>query len=126
MEKVYFNVKNLGLYGLVPGIKKAMKSELIRVYNLYAEKANSDITDKLNEEFTKLYPNYFKDNENKEWYDLTEYNKFMSDGYQRLIVDNFNETNVSSILDFYMDPKEVIFTGCLKANHNVTINFYIK
>ena len=126
MGKVYFNVKNLGLYRLVPGIKKAMKSELIRVYNLYAEKANSDITDKLNEEFTKLYPNYFKDNENKEWYDLTEYNKFMSDGYQRLIVDNFNETNMSPILDFYMDPEEVVFTGCLKANHNVTINFYIK
>ena len=49
--EVLFNIKNLGLYGTITGIKEAMKSELIRVYNLYVEKSNSGITDELNEEF---------------------------------------------------------------------------
>lgn len=124
--KVLFNIKNLGLYGTITGIKEAMQSELIRVYNLYAEKTNSGITDELNEEFNKLYPNYFKDNSDKEWYDLTEYNKFMADGYQRLIVDDFNKAEISQILDFYVDPEEVVFKGCLKVDHNVTIDFYLK
>lgn len=124
--KVLFNIKNLGLYGSITGIKEAMQSELIRVYNLYAEKTNSGITDELNEEFNKLYPNYFKDNSDKEWYDLTEYNKFMADGYQRLIVDDFNKAEISQILDFYVDPEEVVFKGCLKVDHNVTIDFYLK
>lgn len=124
--KIYFNIKNLGLYGSIPGIKEVMQSELIRVYNLYAEKTNSGITDELNDEFNKLYPNYFKDNSNKEWYDLIEYNKFMAEGYQRLVVDDFNKANISSILDFYIDPEEVIFKGCLKVDHNVTIDFYMK
>lgn len=124
--KVLFNIKNLGLYGSITGIKEAMQSELIRVYNLYAEKTNSGITDELNEEFNKLYPNYFKDNSDKEWYALTEYNKFMADGYQRLIVDDFNKAEISQILDFYVDPEEVVFKGCLKVDHNVTIDFYIK
>ena len=124
--KIYFNIKNLGLYGSIPGIKEVMQSELIRVYNLYAEKTNSGITDELNDEFNKLYPNYFKDNSNKEWYDLIEYNKFMAEGYQRLVVDDFNKANISPILDFYIDPEEVIFKGCLKVDNQVTIDFYMK
>lgn len=129
MEKNYqvcFNVKNLGLYGSIPGVKDAMQSELIRVYNLYAEKTNSGITDELNDEFTRLYPNYFEANADKEWYDLKEYNQFMADGYQRLVVDEFNRTNISTILDFYVDPEEVVFTGRLKVDHEVTIDFYLK
>lgn len=124
--KVYFNVTNLGLYGLIPGLKETMQSELIRVYNLYAEKTNSGITEKLNQEFEQLYPNYYENNKGKEWYELTEYNKFMADGYQRLVVDDINKTNISPILDFYVDPKEVVFKGCLKVDHNVTIDFYMK
>ena len=124
--KVYFNVTNLGLYGLIPGLKETMQSELIRVYNLYAEKTNSGITEKLNQEFEQLYPNYYENNKGKEWYELTEYNKFMADGYQRVVVDDINKTNISPILDFYVDPKEVVFKGCLKVDHNVTIDFYMK
>lgn len=125
--KVYFNVKNLGIYGvLIPGLQEAMQSELIRVYNIYADKTNSGITDMLNEEFSRLYPDYFENNKDKEWCDLTEYRKFMADGYQRLVVDELNKTNVSPILDFYVDPDEVVFTGCLKTNRNVTIDFYLK
>ena len=124
--KVLFNIKNLGLYGTITGIKEAMQTELIRVYNLYVDKSNSGITDELNKEFNKLYPNYFKDNSDKEWYDLTEYNKFMADGYQHLIVDDFNKSEISQILDFYVDPEEVVFKGCLKVDHNVTIDFYLK
>lgn len=124
--KVYFKIENLGLYGSIPGIKEAMQSELVRVYNLYAEKTNAGITDELNDEFNKLYPNYFKNNSDKEWYDLTEYNRFMADGYQRLIVDDFNKASISPILDFYVDQEEVVFKGHLKGDRNVTIEFYMK
>lgn len=124
--QVYFNVKNLGLYGLIPGLEAAMQSELIRVYNIYAERTNDGITDELNREFKRLYPNYFSDNNDKDWPDLKEYNQFMADGYQRLVVDELNKTNASLILDFYVDPVEVVFMGCLKVDHDVTIDFYMK
>lgn len=124
--KVYFNVKNLGLYGSIPGLVEAMQSELIRVYNIYADRTNAGITDKLNEEFNRLYPNYNKDNKDKEWYELTEYNEFMADGYQRLVVDDFNRTSISPILNFYVDPEEVNFIGYLKVDRKVTIDFYLK
>lgn len=124
--KIIWNVKNLGMYEWIPGLKDLMKHELIRVYNIYAERVNSGITEKLNEEFANLNPNYFKENEGKEWYDLTEYNSFMANGYQRMVVDELNETNVSPLLDFFVDPNEVVFTGCLKADHNVTIDFCMK
>ena len=124
--KVYFNIENLGLYGLIPGLEEAMQNELIRVYNIYADKTNSGITDKLNEEFNHLYPNYNEENKDKEWYEMAEYNKFMADGYQRLVVDEFNKTNISPILDFYVDPEEVVFKGLLKVDHNIKIDFYMK
>ena len=54
----------------------------------------------LNKEFENLYPTYFEDNKDKELYDLVEYNSYMSEGYQRLIVDDFNKKNISPILDF--------------------------
>lgn len=124
--KVYFNVKNLGLYGEIPGLQEAMQSELIRVYNMYADETNAGVTDLLNAEFDVLYPNYYEDNKGKEWYEKTEYNKFMADGYNRLVVDKYNKNNVSPILDFYVDPEEVVFTGYLKVDRNVTIDFYMK
>ena len=124
--KVIFDVKNLGLYGSIPGLQEAMQSELIRVYNIYADKTNSGITDKLNEEFDRLYPNYFKNNKDKEWYDLVDYNQFMADGYNRLVVDAFNKTSISPILDFHVDIEEVAFTGYLKVDPKVTIQFYLK
>ena len=124
--KVYFNVQNLGSYGLIPGLQEVMQNELVRVYNLYADKNNSGITDELNREFDNLNPNYFENNKDKEWYDLREYNKFMADGYQRLVVDEFNTKSISPILDFYVDPDEVTFKGRLKVDHSVTIDFYMK
>ena len=123
---VIFETKNLGLYGKIPGLEAAMQSELVRVYNMYADETNGGVTDKLNEEFSKLYPTYFEDSKDKEWYDLKEYNRFMAEGYQRLVVDKFNETNASPILDFFVNPNEVHFMGCLKVDHNVTIEFYLK
>lgn len=124
--KVFYEFHNLGLYGIIPGIKEAMQSELMRVYHIYAEKCNSGVTDELNEEFDHLYPNYHEDNKDKEWYDLTEYNQFMAEGLQRLVVDNLNKSNASPILDFYVDPEEIVFKGCLKVDHKVTIEFYMK
>lgn len=124
--KVVFKFENLGLYGLIQGIKETMQSELIRVYNIYADKCNSGITEKLNTEFNQLYPNYHKENADKEWWDLTEYNQFMAEGYNRLVVDDLNRSNESQILDFYVDPEEIVFKGRLKVDHNVTIEFYLK
>lgn len=126
LYKVIYKFENLGIYEIIPGIKKAMQNELMRVYHIYAVEANSGITDKLNADFDRLYPNYHKDNKDKEWWDKTEYNQFIADGYQRLIVDKFNKTNVSPILDFFIDPEEIVFTGCLKLDHSVTIQFYMK
>ena len=124
---VYFNVKGLegSLYGIIPGLKEVMQDELIRVYNLYADRTNAGITDRLNKEFDELYPNYIEDNKDKEWYDMTEYNRFMAEGYQRLVVDEFNKSGISPILDFYVDPEEVMFKGMLKVDHNITIDFYM-
>lgn len=124
--KVYFNVKNLGLYENIPGLQEVMQSELIRVYNMYADETNNGITDMLNSEFDKLYPNYHKDNKGKKWYEKTEYNQFMADGYNRLVCNKYNKDNVSPILDFYVDPEEVVFTGYLKVDRSVTIDFYMK
>lgn len=124
--KVYFNVKNLGLYENIPGLQEVMQSELIRVYNMYADETNNGITDMINSEFYKLYPNYHEDNKGKKWYELTEYNQFMADGYNRLVCDKYNKDNVSPILDFYVDPEEVVFTGYLKVDRSVTIDFYMK
>lgn len=124
--KVVFDVKNLGLYGLIPNLQEAMQQELIRVYNLYVEKTNGGVTDKLNEEFKRLNPDYFKKNQDKEWYDLKEYNQFMADGYHRLIVDDLNKSDASPLLDFVVNPDEVNFMGRLKKDHSVTIEFYLK
>ena len=129
MEKAYFKA----IYrvedpeGITEGLlRRMMEMELMRVYNIYADKLNSGIIDDLNKEFQEKYPTYFKDNEGKEWYDLHEYNKFMADGYQRLVVDKFNKTNISSVLDFYVDPTEVQLVGCLKGNRDITIDFVLE
>lgn len=126
--KVFFKVNGLqkSMYRNIEGIRDAMESELLRVYNLYADKTNGGVTERLNDEFENLYPTYFEDNKDKEWYDLIEYNKFISDGYQRLVVDDFNKQNISPILNFYVDSNELVFTGYLKFDRNVTISFYMK
>ena len=126
--QVIFDVKGLenSIFVGIQGLKEAMESELIRVYNIYAKKTNGGVTEKLNKEFKNLYPTYFEDNKDKEWYDLVEYNSYMSEGYQRLIVDDFNKQNISPILDFYVDSTEMVFTGYLKPDKKVTISFYLK
>lgn len=129
MEKTYkvvFDIKNLGLYGLIPGIKKRMQDELIQVYDVYANRTNAGVTDKLNDEFNRLNPDYFERNRDEEWYDLKEYNQFMAEGYQREVVDELNKANASTLLDFYVNPEEVNFMGRLKADHKVTIDFSLK
>lgn len=126
--KAIFNINKLekSIFRTLSIIEDGMKHELVRVYNMYADKTNGGITNELNEEFGKLYPNYFKDNKDKKWYQMTEYNKFMADGYQRLIVDHFNHSQVSPLLDFYVDPEEVNLVGYLRVDPNVTIDFYLK
>lgn len=126
--KVYFDVKGLeaSLFKTVDGLETTMRHEFVRAYNEYATKCNGGVTDKLNDEFNRLYPNYFNDNRNKEWYELTDYNQFMADGYQRMVVDEMNNSNFSPLLDFYVDPEEVVFTGRLKVDPNVTISIYLK
>lgn len=114
------------IFRSIGGLEKAMGNELIRVYNIYANKVNSGITDMLNREFERLYSDYFNNNQDKEWYELTTYNQFMADGYNSLIVDELNKGCISELLDFYVDQEEIVFKGRLKADHNVTIDFSLK
>ena len=126
--KVYFDVKGLetSLFKTIDGLETAMRHEFVRAYNAYVDKTNGGVTDELNDEFKRLYPNYFIDNRNEEWYELTDYNQFMADGYQRKVVDDMNKNEFSPLLEFYVDPEEVVFTGRLKADPNVTISIYMK
>lgn len=126
--KVYFNVKGLkeSKYGDIPGLEETMQQELVRCYNIYANKTNNGVTDMLNEEFNRLNPTYFEDTKGWEWYDRVEYNTFMANGYMREVVNEFNRSNISPILNFYVDPSEVVFKGYLKTDRNVTIDFYMK
>ena len=96
--QVIFYVKGLenSTFVGIEELKDVMGSELIRVYNIYADRTNEGITEKLN------------------------------DGYQRLIVDDLNKQNISPILNFYVDSTEVVFTGYLKLDKKVTISFYLK
>ena len=125
---VIFEVKGLenSTFNKIEELKDFMGDELLRVYNIYANKTNGGITKMLNEEFENLYPTYFEDNKDKEWYELVEYNSYISEGYQRLVVDDFNNQNISPILDFYVEPTEIVFTGYLKLDKKVTISFYLK
>ena len=45
--KVFFEVNGLqkSMYRNIEGIRDAMESELIRVYNLYADKTNGGVTE---------------------------------------------------------------------------------
>ena len=128
--QLIFDVRGLenSTFNKIEELKDIMGNELIRVYNIYADKTNGGITKMLNEEFENLYPTYFEDNKDKEWYELVEYNSYMAEGYQRLVVDdfNFNNQNISPILDFYVEPTEIVFTGYLKVDKKVTISFYLK
>jgi len=126
--RVIFEVKGLenSTFNKIEELKDFMGDELLRVYNIYANKTNGGITKMLNEEFENLYPTYFEDNKDKEWYELVEYNSYIAEGYQRLIVDDFNKQNISPILDFYVEPTEIVFTGYLKLDKKVTISFYLK
>ena len=51
-----FKFGELGMYGLIPGIKEAVQHELVRVNNIYADKCNSGITENLNAEFQDRFP----------------------------------------------------------------------
>lgn len=126
--RVIFEVKGLenSTFNKIEELKDFMGNELLRVYNIYANKTNGGITKMLNEEFENLYPTYFEDNKDKEWYELVEYNSYISEGYQRLVVDDFNNQNISPILDFYVEPTEIVFTGYLKVDKKVTISFSLK
>jgi hypothetical protein len=126
--QLIFEVKGLenSTFNKIEELKDFMGDELLRVYNIYANKTNGGLTEMLNKEFENLYPNYFEDNKDKEWYELVEYNSYISEGYQRLVVDDFNKQNISPILDFYVEPTEIVFTGYLKLDKKVTISFYLK
>lgn len=120
----YFNVQNLekSIFGGIKGLKEAMRDEYVRVWNMFCDASNSGVTEKLNKEWEETHPNYdLSDSEH-----CNIYCKFMSDGYQRLIVDEFNKSSISPILNFYMDPEECILVGYLKFDPNVTIDHYLK
>ena len=119
VEFIYEGVNNLFL-------KKMMSKELMKGYNKFADRANSGITDKINSDFESLYPNYFENNKDKEWYDLTEYNQYIADGYNRLICNTMNKNYFSYLLKYFVNPKEDQLMGRLRFNKKATIEFYMK
>lgn len=124
--RVIFKYENAGILEKIPAVTNRIEAELMRVYNIYADMTNNGVTEKLNEQFKLLNPTYFEDNRDKEWYELTEYNQFMADGYNRMIVDKLNEANASPLLEFYVDPDEIAFKGRLKAHPETSIEFFMK
>lgn len=122
--KVVFDIKGLdSKYKGIKDLEKYMGDELIRVHNLFAEKTNSGITDRLNEEFESLYPDYFKDNMDKHFEDLIEYNQFIDDGYERLVLNDMNDKHISPILYFKTELGSLV--GYLRGDETVKIGFYL-
>ena len=107
-------------------IKGLMASELMRVYHTYANMCNNGVTEQLNLEFKSQNPNYFKENEGKEWYDLKEYNQFIADGYNKRVCDVLNKRIASPVLEFFTNSDELQFMGRLRFNKNATIEFFMK
>lgn len=100
---------------------KALQEEFMRCYHLYAEKANSEIIDILNNKWNEQHPN------ETGWpFDLDEYDKFMADGFNRLICDEMNKSNASPLFEcFYVVPENVQFVGVFREDHNklITLRF---
>ena len=119
VEFIYEGVNNLFL-------KKMMSKELMKGYNEFADRANSGITDKINSDFESLYPNYFDNNKDKEWYDLIEYNQYIADWFNQLICNNMNKNHFSYLLEYFVNPKEDQLMGRLRFNKKATIELYLK
>ena len=124
--KICFKTAGMEAYKPFPFVEEAMQRELMRVYNIYADMANTGITEQLNNEFDRRHPGYFRKNKDKEWYEMTLYNKFMADGYNRLICDKLNEERTIELLEFYVCETEVQFMGRLRTDKTATIEFYMK
>ena len=107
-------------------LRQEMEKELVRCYHVYVNEANGGITEKLNNDFKSRYPNYFEQTKDKEWYEKTLYNKFMSEGYNRLICGVMNNNRISDLLEFRVDVEEVEFVGILRSDKTVKIRFYLK
>lgn len=125
MIKTYAHIEPFGDSTLTPEEiedNKALREEFMRCYHLYAEKANSEIIDILNNEWNEQHPNEIG------WpFDLDKYDKFMADGFNRLICDEMNKSNVSPLFEcFYVVPENVQFVGVLREDRNklITLRFY--
>ena len=127
MNKYYFvahfavNGLDESLFRNVEGLEDAMKSELVRAYNLYCNKANNLIP-----EMNREYDLIRGDNE---WdhVDDVRYNKFVANYFTKHILAKDHFDRVSDLLGFYIDPdNDAIFTGYLKMEPSVTIYFYLK
>ena len=118
-EFIYEGVNNLFL-------KKIMAKEFLKGYKVFADKANSGITDKINSDFKSHYPNYFENNKDKEWYDLTEYNQYIADGFNQLICNTMNKNHFSYLLEYFVDPGDDMLKGRFRFNKKATIEFYLK
>lgn len=124
--KPIFMISDLEDYEIKPNLKEKMQNELMRCHNIFAHASNSGLTDMLNDEFNKSHPDYFKNNSDKEFDELYEYNGFMYCGYMRYIENEMNRKNISPLLDFSLDPIDYYLEGMLKTNHDVKIKFFMK
>lgn len=98
---------------------------LIKYHNEFVRKCDeSGITERLNSEFDKEYPNYEM---KKDFFDNTEYIKFMSEGYMKHIVNDVNkklsntgfELFIGEELNLMLRHKSIVF-------NYATLEFFLK
>lgn len=107
-----------------PLLKKVMKEELIRVYNIYARTVNeSGIFKALNREFDKLYPDFVFD---PDYIDEDEYTHYISEKLNEYVIDRMNKKRISWFMTFWVDPKELAFKGRLRWYKKATIDFWME
>lgn len=105
--------------------KSAFGPLLIKCHNEFAKKCDeSGITERLNSEFDKEYPNYeFK----KDFFDNTEYIKFMSEGYMKYVVNDMNkEWSIAGIELFFGEELNLMLRHKSIVFNYATLEFFMK
>ena len=111
--KPIWKIKNIPLL-----YRKVAKTEIIRCWNLYADRTNNGLIDKWNEEFDALYGK--RDN-----YDIPEYNEFMRKRGQEVANMMTNE-KVSKYLTGFKINEDHMLTAKLKFHPKSFITFVMK
>lgn len=105
--------------------KSAFGPLLIDRYNEFVKKCDeSGITEQIDSEFKKEYPNYEM---KKDFFDNTEYIKFMSEGYMKYIVNDMNrEWSTAGFELFFGTELNLMLRLKSKILNYATLEFFLK